>query len=203
MDKWTSGRGWAFCALLFLLLLMPAAQCWAQPSLYADPKANAVGDLLTIILAERTAAQRESGYENRSQAGMGGGAGVDGDDLSGRFAVDASFNKQARNHNETVQRDLLQGTITAQIIEVDAGGNLVLRGERHLNVNGVTHLMKVAGRVRPADIRHDNTIFSHQIAEADIEYRRDGMGRKFINPGLFARVGVAAVLGAALFFATQ
>lgn len=194
-----------FTALLSVLALLgglaPAA---TAQSLFADPTARQAGDVLTVVLAERTAAARESGFQNSSTAGMGGaGTAQGGSDLSGRFALDASFKKEARNRNETVQKDLLSGTLTARVVAVDSVGNLVVEGERRLNVNGVTHLMRLSGSVRPFDVRHDNTVLSHQIAGAVIEYRRAGLGRRFIKPGTFAKIGAVAVLAGALVFASQ
>ena len=177
-----------------------------SPSLYADPKANQPGDMITIVLAERTAAQRESEYDNSASSTFGGSASADGgSSVSGQFALDASFSNATNSRNETVQSDLLQGTVTATVVEVDATGNLRIEGERKLNVNGVTHLMRVSGRVRPFDIRNNNTILSYQIADAFIEYRRDGkFRRKLIRPGTFVKIGGLAVLaGAILFGASQ
>ena len=174
------------------------------PSMYADPKAHHPGDMITIVLAERTAAQRESEYDNKSNSGMGGSASAAGGNLSKSFSLDASFGRETTHRNETVQSDLLQGTITAIVVDVDSTGNLLIKGERKLNVNGVTHLMRVSGMVRPFDIRNNNTILSYQIANAFIEYRRDGMGRKLIKPGTFAKIGGLAVLvGAIVFGASQ
>jgi len=198
-------------ALLMSVLILAGRPVYAQslyadraPSLYADPKAHQPGDMLTIILAERTAAQRESEYDNRSRSGMGAAAAVEGgEQLSGRFALDASFSRATSHRNETVQSDLLQGTVTATVVGVDSTGNLNIRGERKLNVNGVTHLMRVSGTVRPFDIRNNNTILSYQIADAFIEYRRDGMGGNIIKPGTFAKVGGLAVLVGALLFASS
>jgi flagellar L-ring protein precursor FlgH len=102
-----------------------------------------------------------------------------------------------------VQSDLLQGTLTVSVAEVDDAGNLVIEGERRLNVNGVTHFMRVTGTVRPFDIRTDNTLFSYQIANADIEYRRDGLIQRYAGPGFFAKAGAVVVLGAAIFFGAQ
>lgn len=174
-------------------------------SLYSDPKANQPGDMITIVLAERTAAQRESEYDNNSKSGIGGAGSIAGkENLSGTFALDASFNQSTSHRNETVQSDLLQGTITATVVGVDSTGNLRIEGERKLNVNGVTHLMRVSGMVRPFDIRNNNTILSYQIANAFIEYRQDGFTRKFFKPGTFAKVGGLAVLvGALVFGASQ
>ena len=191
------------CSAMVLLCLATTSLAHAQASLYADPKARQVGDLITVILAERTAAQRSSGYDNQSNAHMGGGANVEGESLEGRFGMDAAFSKGARNRNETSQSDLLQGNVTATVTEVDSTGNLIIAGERKLNVNGVTHLLRISGVARPLDIRSNNTILSYEIANAQIEYRRAGLGRKFIKPGTFVKIGVVGVLGAAILLATQ
>lgn len=189
--------------VLLFLATTSLAQAQAQVSLYADPKARQVGDLITVILAERTAAQRSSAYDNQSDAHMGGGASVEGEALEGRFGMDAAFSKGARNRNQTSQSDLLQGNFTATVTGVDTAGNLIIAGERKLNVNGVTHLLRISGVARPLDVRSNNTILSYEIANAQIDYRRAGLGRKFIKPGTFVKIGVVGVLGAALLFATQ
>jgi flagellar L-ring protein FlgH len=188
---------------LLLVLLAPAPVAQAQTSMFADPKARAPGDLLTILLAERTAAERQSSWDDKSNAALGTGATISGDGLSGRFAADAFFNKEARNRNQSLQRDLITGTMTARIVGLDPGGNLVIEGERRTSVNGEAHILKVAGVVRPLDVQANNTILSHQIANATIEYRRSGIQHRFFRPALLARAGLVAVLGAAVFFATQ
>ncbi len=190
----------SFLAALLTALAAPAAH--AQ-SLYADPIARQAGDVLTVILAEETAAQRESGYDARSSAGLGGSASVEGPSLSSRFGADTEFSKSASTSNQTVQSDLLQGTLTARVTEVDEAGNLIVEGERRLNVNGVTHVMYVSGIVRPLDVRYDNTVLSYQIANAEVEYRRAGLSRRFFSPGLLAKAGAAVVLGVAVFLGTQ
>ena len=198
--------------LLLSLLILLGRPVYGQtlysdraPSLYSDPKAHQPGDMITIVLAERTAAQRKSEYNNRSQSGLGGSGSIAGKgNLSGTFALNTSFNNSTTHRNETVQSDLLQGTITAIVVGVDSTGNLLIKGERRLNVNGVTHLMRVSGMVRPFDIRNNNTILSYQIANAFIEYRQDGLVHKFLRPGTFAKIGGLAVLvGALVFGASQ
>lgn len=187
---------------LVAALLLGTVPAHAQ-SLYADFRARAVGDVITIILAEQTSAQRSTGYENNSSSSLGGGSNVDSPDINSTFGVNASFSKASENSNETMQSDLLEGTITARIVDVDEYGNLMIEGERHLNVNGVTHLMRVSGMVRPTDISSSNTLLSHQIANADVEYRRDGFTRRFIKPGFMAKAGAVVALGAAVFFGMQ
>lgn len=191
----------AFIALVLASTLI--APCVDAQSLYADARARQPGDVLTVLLSESTSAQRESSSQNRSNSSMGGSASTNGPNIAGTFGLDAEFSNASESANETMQSDLLQGTLTVRVTEVDDAGNLVVEGERRLNVNGVTHFMRVTGTVRPFDIRTDNTLFSYQIANADIEYRRDGLIQRYAGPGFIAKVGAVAVLGAAIFFGTQ
>jgi flagellar L-ring protein precursor FlgH len=188
-----------FALVVLAAVLVPAGTSRAQ-SMYADPKARQAGDLITVVLVERTSAQRESDWANASTASTGGDASLSGGDLSGSFGLDARFNKEARTTNQSVQRDLLSGTITALVTRVDSTGNLLIQGERKLSVNGESHLLKVSGLVRPYDLQYDNTVRSYQVANAVIEYHRGGFHRRFFKPGMFVRVGLAAVLGAAVVF---
>lgn len=192
-------------ALAFGLFLALAwtAPAFAQMSMYADPTARQAGDVITIVLAERTAAQRQSSWQNTSDATLGAGASVSGGPLNGAFATDAQFKTDASNKNESVQSDLLHGTISARVDSVDRGGNLIIRGERRIMVNGETHLMTVSGVVRPYDVSYSNTVLSTRIADANITYRREGASLvpHFRKPAVLARVGAAVALVAALFFA--
>lgn len=190
----------ASLSVLVYALVLTAVPARAQLSVFADPKANAAGDLVTVVLVERTSASRQSAWQNASDAGVGGGAEVVGNsDISGRFSVDATFNKEARNRNSSSQQDLLNGTITARVLEVDPTGNLIIEGERKLSVNGETHLLRIEGVVRPIDIRSNNTVLSPDIANAAIEYRRGGIHRRFFSPTLLVRAGaVAAILAAVI-----
>ncbi|MFW5972459.1 MAG: flagellar basal body L-ring protein FlgH [Bacteroidota bacterium] len=188
--------------ILSLLAILSVVSASAQTSLYSDPRAAFEGDVITVVLAERTQAARQSDWDNRAQSRLGGSAAVSGD-LAGSFALDAQFNKDALSRNQSSQRDLLTGTFTAQVIERDDRGNLVIAGERRLHVNGETHLLKVSGVVRPFDVRRDNSILSYQIANASIEYRHAGVHRRFIRPGFLARTGAVLLLGAAIVYASQ
>lgn len=195
-------RPFALAALLLLVASPALAQVPAgYRSLYADPKPGRVGDVVTILLAERTSAQRQSTWGNASNASMGGAGSFSGGTLAGQFGTDASFNRQAKNRNNSAQSDLLSGTITALVVDVDSTGNLRVEGERRLKINGESHVMRVKGLVRPIDIAYSNTVLSHQIADAHIEYRRAGIHRKFLKPAVITRLGVIGALGAAVVFA--
>ncbi len=188
----------------FAFLLLMAAPVSAQ-SLYSDFRARKAGDIITIVLAEKTSASRASQWDNSSSNGLDAASGVTGGaSLSGRFAMDAKFSKDAQTRNSSLQRDLLTGTITATVTERDESGNLRLEGSRSLNVNGETHLMKVTGMVRPVDVRTNNSVLSYNIANANIEYRKQGgLTKGLFKPGKIARFGAMVLLGGAVAFAMQ
>lgn len=189
-------------ALLLSLLVAPlslAQDAAVEPetaprrpvSLYADVRAYNAGDLLTVILAERTSARRlsQSSADEARRLGAGGNAS-----LGEFFGLDAEASGSRESDSRTVQSDLLTGTITARVTDVDGAGNLSIEGERRLNVDGSVHLMRVRGLVRPADVTTANTVLSHQIASADVEYRQEGSGPKFLRGRFLTLVGTAAVL---------
>ena len=199
-----------------LLLLVLAAPVWAQTelppdaaspdvppaprrvvSLYADVRAYQAGDLLTVVLAERTQARRASRSQGSQNARVSGAGSAT---MGGFFGLDAQFGGQRDADNQTVQSDLLVGTITARVVSVDPAGNLAIEGERRLDVDGAVHRMSVSGLVRPADVTTSNTVLSHQIAGADVSYRQEGGGSKFLRPRFLTTVGTAAVLVGALLF---
>ena len=186
--------GIVYCSIL-------AQDVQAQQSLFSDVRAYTVGDAITIMLAERTAAQRESGWERKTNSGMSGGASLNGGEtLNGSFGLNATFNNESSNQNESVQRDLLQGTMTAIVVAIDSlSGNLVVEGERNLNVNGDTHIMRVKGMVRSFDIMSNNSVFSYKLANANIEYRRANDIKSAIRrPGALAGAAALLLVGAAV-----
>jgi flagellar L-ring protein FlgH len=190
-------------ALIFLLVLVAAPA--SGQSLYSDFRARKAGDIITIVLVEKTSASRASQWQNAASNGIDASSGVTGGStLSGRFALDANFSKDAKTSNSSLQRDLLTGTITATILERDASGNLQLSGSKSLSVNGETHTMRVSGLVRPVDIRTNNSVLSFNIANAQIEYqKKGGPVRGLFKPGKIARFGLVAILGGALAFSLK
>jgi flagellar L-ring protein precursor FlgH len=178
----------------------------AQRSLFADLKAYRVGDAITITLAERTAAERESQWERSSRGQVGSASGIDaGTALNGQFGLNATFQNDAARRNGSVQSDLLRGTMTAVIVGIDSlSGNLLVQGDRSLNVNGETHLMEVRGTVRPFDIQGDNSVFSFQLANANIVYKRaGGVKRALLGPGALTGIATVLAIGAAAYVGMQ
>ena len=205
-QRFTQKRLFLVISSFLLVNLLSIHTTHAQQSLFSDIRAFRIGDAVTITLAERTAAQRESGWERKTNSGTSGGASLDGGpNLSGSFGVNATFNNETSNQNESIQRDLLQGNMTALVVGIDSlSGNLIIEGERNLNVNGDNHIMSVRGTVRPFDIMSDNTVLSYKLANANIIYKRDGSIRAAIKrPGALAGGAALLLVGAAIVFGSD
>lgn len=182
--------------LLFLLTLAALVPAAGAQSLFADVVARRPGDVITVVLAERTQAQRQSAYDSESQSGFSGGA-YSGT-LGGQFDVDARYLSDDLARTRATQSDALTGTVSVVVTEVDAAGNLIVEGERSVNVNGTGQTLRVAGLVRPTDVRAGNVVFSYQIANAAVDYRQTGMRHKFFRPGFLTKVAAVAVLVGAI-----
>ncbi len=192
---------------ILLVLAIPlghSAPTSAQESLYSDPVAHEPGDVLTVILDERTSAERESSYQGSSNASVGGSGAADGPGLSSQFGADAEIRSQTDNTNETAQSGTLTGTMTVRVVEVNQAGNLLVEGRRNMTVNGATHVMEVSGLVRADDIQYDNTVLSHQIANARITYNQSGMRHNgFFSKGFLLKAGSAVLVGLSIFLGLQ
>ncbi len=188
---------------IVVLLLLIAEPLAAQHSLYRDVKANQVGDIITIVLVENISGSTTS--DSRSASSIDGSANGS---ISGNFLpYEPTFGTGARvdygsdERNLANQRQLLEGFISVQIVDVDQMGNLIVEGSRQTEINGEVHEMNIRGIVRTNDIDNRNRVLSYKLANADIKYQKKGGLIDSAKPkGSFSRlafrlisVGLAAV----------
>lgn len=144
-------------------------------ALFEDPKARAAGDLLTVLLVERTQAQKSAATstskEGNTEIGnptlfgrplTRGGAEV------GAFGLESSRGFDGKG--DSSQSNRLSGSITVQVVERLPNGNLVVSGEKNLELNQGSERVRLSGIVRAVDVRPDNTVTSDRVADARIQY---------------------------------
>ncbi len=88
---------------------------------------------------------------------------------------------------ESSQSNSLTGSVTVSVVEVLANGNLVVQGEKWININQGEEYIRLRGIVRPSDISTDNTIASTRVANAQIQYSGDGVLNETNSMGWLAR----------------
>lgn len=170
---------------VFLTVILGVSLSSAQSltSLYTDIKAHQVGDVLSVIVAERTNANRESKSTSQLNSEIGMEAGSKGNiaDFLPIFGGSGSFKSKHNGQDGTSQADRLTGRLSVRIVKKLDNGMFEIKGERKLNVNGEENLMKLHGFVRPRDISSANTVYSYNIADAQITYRKTGLGQSIIK----------------------
>jgi len=147
--------------------------------LFMDLRARAVGDILTITLVEKTDAQKEqstsTAKKSKTDTGSpviaGGPITYKGKEiLSNNIAGDRAFDGKA----DSSQSNRLDGNITVSVAERLPNGNLLVRGEKLININQGEEYIRLQGVVRPVDIGPDNSVPSTKIADAKISYTGKG-----------------------------
>ncbi|MBK1673448.1 flagellar basal body L-ring protein [Ectothiorhodospira shaposhnikovii] len=147
----------------------------AVQGLFADYKARQVGDVLTVLLAERTQASKSASTSTSKEANvnmanptiLGRPVTRDGRPL---LNTEISGSRDFDGQGSASQSNQLDGSITVMVSEVLPNGNLVVQGEKWLKINQGEEYIRLRGIVRPVDIRTDNTILSTQVASAQVAY---------------------------------
>ncbi|MCG9697168.1 flagellar basal body L-ring protein FlgH [Shewanella sp. Isolate11] len=146
--------------------------------LYSDIKALKVGDIITVILQESTQAKKSANNEIKKGSSVsldpiyagGGNVTIKGNPIDLRYSDDMNTKRES----DADQSNSLSGSISANVMQVLANGNLVIRGEKWITINNGDEFVRVTGIVRSQDIRPDNTIDSQRVANARIQYSGTG-----------------------------
>lgn len=160
--------------------------------LFEDLKASRVGDILTVRLAEKTNASKNSqtSVSKSTEATIANpvvlgrpithnGDPVFGGSLAGENTFDGS--------GASSQSNSLVGDITVTVVERLANGNLVIRGEKWVTLNQGREFIQLSGIIRPNDIETDNSLLSTRIANAQITYSSKGVLAAANKMGFVAR----------------
>jgi len=161
--------------------------------LFEDRRARTVGDTLTVVLNEKTSANKKSSASASKEGTLGSkvtaGAKVPVlENLAGLSMAATSGNSFAGKGGSSATNDF-SGTITVTVVEVYANGNLLVAGEKRLAVSDEEEVIRFAGVVNPVDL-NGNTVSSTLVADARIEYRGRGAADDAQAPGLLTRAAL-------------
>ena len=138
-----------------------------------------VGDIITVLLEEKAQANRtlsnETSRESTNDAVPQGLtnriAGLNGA-LTGLKTDGATITNKGKGN--AGQQASLTGSVAATVVEVQANGNLVIRGEKQLSMSEGGEIIQVSGVIRPDDVSAISTVQSRRLANAQIAYRAAG-----------------------------
>jgi len=161
-------------------------------TLFEDYKARRVGDILTVMLAEETNARKSAGASSSRNASVSlldpviAGRPVTRNGtpiLNTELDSDQSF----EGEGEAAQSNMLEGSITVTVADVLPNGNLVVQGEKWIRINHGEEYIRLRGIVRPVDISASNTVYSTQVADAELAYGGTGQVARSSAPGWLSR----------------
>tara|TARA_B100001013_G_scaffold96535_1_gene54012 strand:+ start:949 stop:1584 length:636 start_codon:yes stop_codon:yes gene_type:complete len=173
--------------ILFVVInsfLLGQMEDFSTTSIYSDIKAHRVGDLITVHIIESSNALRESKVNSSSATDMSMDGSVAGSltDYLPLFGASSKISNTSDGSEGTEQKDQLTGRISATIIEENENGMFYIEGKRILEVNGEMNTIKLDGFIRERDISTNNTVFSYNIANANIIYSKGGTLENIVNP---------------------
>jgi flagellar L-ring protein precursor FlgH len=177
--------------LMFMVCVLGSmSDLVASGSLYTDLKARGVGDIVTVVITEKTLATNSSkistGKETKFSTEGENGTGAF-DFLTG-FSMSANIGREHEGAGTTERTGSILGKMAAVVTEVTAGGNLVIKGEKEIAVNDEKEILVLTGIVRPQDISTNNIVYSTDIASTQITYKGKGLITSGSKPSIFARI---------------
>lgn len=159
--------------------LWPAAGTATQSSMFADRKAAATGDIVTIVVSESVAAQnsqtkkssRDSSISDAVSSFLFPNTGAHNGALpSLSLSGKATYN----GGGDVSNNQSLSSRAAVLVTDVLPNGNLVIQGVRVVTFSGETQYVVLHGMVRPDDIARDNSVQSTNIADARVEFYAEG-----------------------------
>lgn len=161
--------GLSLCAAFFTSPCS-ATSLWKEgtASLFCDLKARNVGDVLTVLIAEKAVASNKAETSSGKDASLSAaqGSGL----LSFLPEAGLGVSSSASSGKSTTRSGNLVAKMTAQVIEVLPNGYLRIQGTQGLIINKERQNIVITGIVRPQDVASDNTVLSTYIADAEIRY---------------------------------
>jgi flagellar L-ring protein precursor FlgH len=149
-------------------------------TLFENPVAGRVGDILTVQLVESTTASKKSSTNTKkaTNASLGAGTSVFGRPVTigGNNVLSAGKGDSTdfTGEGNAAQSNSLAGDVTVTVAKRYSNGNLLIRGQKWIMINQGREFVRIQGIVRAVDIQADNTVPSTKVANATISYGGQG-----------------------------
>jgi len=161
-------------------------------ALFENPVARHIGDTVTIVLSESTAAKKSATTNtakstNQTLPGisvLGKAVTIKGNPITSASIDDSS---KFAGECDSAQSNSLTGYITCTVTRVLPNGNLYIRGEKWIGINQGSEYVRLSGVIRPIDIAPDNSVPSLKVGAANISYGGKGALADANNQGWLSR----------------
>ena len=180
----------SFISTLLLGLTLPislsAKSIWVDGrsgSLFSDPRASGIGDLITVLVDEstsltssqQTSREKSSNIANEVKQFLFSPIASKFGTKKGELPkTEISTSSGSEGGGLVTNRQTLRSRASVIVVDVLPNGNFIIEGVRAVSFSGQQYYAKLRGIVRPYDVSRTNTILSSSIADARIEYVSQG-----------------------------
>lgn len=154
-------------------------------SMFGDQRAKQVGDTLQLLIVEATSAsiQTQQKTSQDTSANIEPGVGK----LKFIPLMGMSAEQEANAAGSTVRSGTVTARMTVQIVEITPTGNFIVEGARSLVLNSDSEVINVRGEVRPSAVTPENTIYSYDLANVEMQFAGSDPRRPKRKVGLLQR----------------
>lgn len=182
--------------IAMMMLIAVAGWSGAQglaSRLYADRTARAVGDLVTVMIEEKSSVLQNAKNDRSKSRNDSLEMDIPSPTLNlwkafvlPEWSLDSkkSFDAAAQKNIQ----DSLSASITVSITEVLPNGNLMITGDRVVNIDDDLLKYTLTGMIRAEDISQNNVVLSSRISGASITYETVGELARSSKPGLISKI---------------
>ena len=169
-----------------LPIFLSAKSIWVDGrsgSLFSDPRASGIGDLITVLVDEstsltssqQTSREKSSNIANEVKQFLFSPIASKFGTKKGELPkTEISTSSGSEGGGLVTNRQTLRSRASVIVVDVLPNGNFIIEGVRAVSFSGQQYYAKLRGIVRPYDVSRTNTILSSSIADARIEYVSQG-----------------------------
>lgn len=176
------------CCLVITLYMTPvlAGSLYQEDtydSLVSDHRSHTVGDILTVLIYEQATATTSTTTGTNKSVDVGASL----QDGYTKFKGAAGISNDFDGGGTSNQVGKLAASVSVTIKNLLPNGDMVVAGEQIIAFNNDTQHIILSGTVRPQDISKNNTVISTRLANANIEFKGEGLLSRRAKPGLITR----------------
>jgi flagellar L-ring protein precursor FlgH len=150
----------------------------------ADQRAYRVGDVLTVVVLEATTARSQAGTDSDRSTDFTASLTNSHLPYNTHLGLDGKHSGVA----ETTRVGQLSAQITVRVTGIEPNGMMRVSGKQLMVINGEHQSITLSGLVRTEDISATNTIWSYQIADADVSVAGQGSVSEAQRRSLVTRI---------------
>jgi flagellar L-ring protein precursor FlgH len=154
--------------------------------LASDDKARAVGDVITIQLAESTTSAQQGSVQTArtfsASSNLTAFFGLTGSHTAVQNLFSPNSAQTLNGKGQTALTTSLTTSLGASVVEVLPNGLLVIEAQRQVRATDQTETMVLRGIVRPDDVSPTNTVLSSQISHLEVNLEGKGVITEGTHP---------------------